>query len=220
MEQMEQWAAVPRGNERGTRSAIEPMLRLWDASPQIPDEWLAYILAVYEYAIAVPRRELGCLSEKCLLQGCRAKLGDYLNRWQQCTTAPDPRYYQRGFITGADMYEKVAKVTGIPLYENPDLMLLPEVSARAFFAWMTDPRLAPEGGLAKYTSDAGFDFAQAFKLHEGLLRMRNSFDMTAVFGEYALTRVTSSYRLFLDCIEAAKVPESARTTLGRTNQER
>ena len=62
-----QLAELPQGNERGTRDANEPILRLWDANPQMPDEWLAYILAIYGVETGgVARRERGCLSDKCV----------------------------------------------------------------------------------------------------------------------------------------------------------
>jgi hypothetical protein len=191
-----QWAALPQGNERGTRDAIEPILTLWDANPQNPDEWLAYMLTIYDYDTGgVARRELGCLSDKCALH-----LHPGAGHW-------DPRYYERGFIkegAGPDIYQKVAKLTGIPVYENPDLMLLPEVSARVFFAWMTDPELSLEGGLAKYTGDRGFDFEAALTEHFRREFPDPSRDILKE-GGYPRTRTARDYQLFMDCIKVAKM---------------
>ena len=102
------------------------------------------------------------------------------------------------------MYQKVEKITGIPVYDNPDLMLVPEVSARVFFAWMTHPELSREGGLAKYTSDRGFDFDKALKDH-----FDNEFPgLPSILkeGGYARKRATRNYPLIMDCIKDWKMP--------------
>jgi predicted chitinase len=49
---------------------------------------------------------------------------------------PGNRYYGRGFFrfsSPAD-YQRVAEITGEPIYDNPDLLLAPDISARVLFA--------------------------------------------------------------------------------------
>jgi hypothetical protein len=99
-------------------------------------------------------------------------------------------------LWGTQNYQRVADVTGIPVYDNPDLMLVPEVSARVLFTWMTDPQLGFDNTLDHYTSGAHFDLVSALKGFRGGPRG----------SETTINYVTEANRRFLKCIQAAKLP--------------
>jgi hypothetical protein len=123
---------------------------------------------------------------------------------------------------GPTNYQKVAKITGEPIYDNPDLLLVPEVSARVLFAWMTDARLAGNGTLDKFTSEARFELEKAYRWHfrevTSLLHPELDFlppEMArltpfSMFYELGLPIVLKKLTEFNDgvmnCIQRAKVP--------------
>ena len=187
---------VRRGLQRRQRDAIEQILRLWDRSPDLTDDrWLAYMLAVVDYESgAVPSREAGCLTEKCTLR-LRQQLG---------LLKPElngNHYYGRGFIqlSSPDNYRRVAEITGEPIYDQPDLLLAPDVSARVLFAWMTDPRLFPNNTLDKFSSSTEFNLEQALGTYLGDPRFREN-----LMFRRALVQVKLSSDRFMGCIAAAK----------------
>ena len=77
------------------------------------------------------------------------------------------RYYGRGLtrLQLPENYRLVAEITGEPVYDHPDLLLDPDVSARVLFAIMTDPRLSPHSTLDKFTTAGEFNFQDAWLTH-------------------------------------------------------
>jgi hypothetical protein len=155
-------AATQRsGLHRRQRDALEQILLLWDRNPQFTDErWLAYMLTSVEKASSgLGQREAGCLTEKCTLRG-------YLARKFQ-PEANGNRYYGRGLtqLQLPENHRLVAEITGEPVYDHPDLLLDPDVSARVLFAIMTDPRLSPHSTLDKFTTAGEFNFQDAWLTH-------------------------------------------------------
>ena len=187
---------VRQGLQRRQRDAIEQILRLWERSPQLTDDrWLAYMLAYVDYVSgAVSFRDGGCLTEKCTLsylQGMSQSTGDSS---YATMLKPEPngnRYYGRGFfqISFPYNYQRVTEITGEPIYDHPDLLLAPDVSARVLFASMTDPRLFPNLTLDKFTTAIGFNLEQALGKHGGLR---------------GLAQVQLSNDRFMACIAVAK----------------
>jgi hypothetical protein len=176
---------------RRQRDSIEEILRLWDANPQIRHkEWLGFMLAhITLSSTALPRRLAGCPSEKCVLR--------HLSHFPSMSGLLQPingkYYYPRGFIAlrGSQDYRRVADVTGIPVYDTPDLLLVPEVSARVLFAWMTDSRLS---SLAKNTSQDGFDLEGALDAYIG--KSKQPHDLNDVKRK----AVKAANELFMRCI--------------------
>jgi hypothetical protein len=186
-----------RGLQRRQRDALEQILLLWDRNPQFTDDrWLSFILALADYESgAVLTREGGCLTEKCTLrtlERMRRRSPIYAKVLEP--DARGNRYYGRGFVqmSFAQNYKKLAEATGEPIYEQPDLLLVPEVSARVLFAWLTVPGMSPQT-LDRVTSADGFDIARAFKAHAGGLK--------------GLEAVKRSDQLFSTCIASAKIAQ-------------
>jgi hypothetical protein len=199
--------AATRGLQRRQRDALEQVLRLWDANPQFSDDrWLAYMLAVVDYESgAVPFREGGCLTEKCALRTLQ-KQSDQLGGIGASALKREPNgnyYYGRGFLqlSRPENYRRVAEITGVPIYDNPDLLLAADAGARVLFAWMTDPRLSPSRTLDAYTKDGLFDLERAFSVH---MTGRPSSDTPAF--RRALAQLEVSNERFANCISAAKSP--------------
>ncbi len=198
-------AAARSGLQRRQRDAIEQVLLLWDRNPQFTDDrWLAYMLAVLDFESGgVPSRDGGCLTDKCALR--------YLERMSRSAGAtykklltPEANgnhYYGRGFLqlSTAETYRRVAEITGEPIYDQPDLLLAPDVSARVLFAWMTDSRLSPNRTVDSFTTAAGFDLDRALGVHLGGLRFRETPLLVRV-----RERVKEANARFAACIASAK----------------
>ena len=193
------------GLQRRQRDAIEQVLQLWDRNPQFTDDrWLAYMLGLIDYESgSVLSRDGGCLTEKCTLRYLQRMAGSAGSFYAKLINpeANGNRYYGRGFIqlAGVDNYKRVADITGEPIYDQPDLLLAPDVSARVLFAWLTDPRLSPNRTLDKFTTAAGFDMEQAARIYIGGPRSRDSPMLRR-----GLALVKASNDRFAACIAAAK----------------
>ena len=204
--------------QRRQKLALEQALRLWDSSPQfVDDRWLAFMLAVIEYETgALPYasdRSGGCMSDKCVLRLIKSQHWDTVY-------APAPngnRYFHRGLIRLRDAknYQKVAEATGEPIYDNPDLLLLPEVSVRALVALMTNPSLSPGSTLDNFTTKDGFDVIRAFGGYYGnknpawksqVKQWTADPSLDPGYGRLILQVRVSSNRS-LECIERAKAPD-------------
>lgn len=193
---------VPERLQRRQRDAFDQILRLWNETPAMQNpRWLAYMLAVVEQETGgVPFREGGCLSEKCSIRTLE-KLEQTLHSSAiQQVLKPDEkgrRYYGRGFLqlSSAQNYRRVSTVTGLPVLEEPDLLLMPEVSARVLFAWMTDPRLSPNRTLDRFTTEDDFDVETAFETYRGG-RLAKDNPLVARLR----ARVVKSYERFYACL--------------------
>ena len=109
------------------------------------------LTSVEKASSGLGQRETGCLTEKCTLRGYLA------DKFQP--EAKGNRYYGRGLtqLQSPENYRLVAEITGEPVYDHPDLLLDPDVSARVLFALMTDPRLSPHSTLDKFTTAGEFN---------------------------------------------------------------
>lgn len=96
--------------------------------------WLAYILATtfHETASTMrPLREYG--------RGNGMTYGRKIKMNRQPYTYPDHIYYGRGYVqlTWYENYELMGKILRIPLLENPDLALKPDIAAKIMLEGMT-----------------------------------------------------------------------------------
>lgn len=98
------------------------------------DRWRAYMLATSYHETAKtmqPIEEYG--------KGRGRKYGKKIKHNGEPYTWPDKIYYGRGDVqlTWYENYEKMGELLGIPLLENPDMALEPEISAKIMIEGMT-----------------------------------------------------------------------------------
>lgn len=113
---------------------IETLLTVFDASCIADIRWRAYILATVYHETAKtmqPIEEYG-----------RGKAYDYgkkLKMSRKTYVTPDKLYYGRGFVqlTWYENYANMGKILGLPLLEQPELLLSPAISARVMIEGMT-----------------------------------------------------------------------------------
>jgi hypothetical protein len=183
--------------ERRRESAVEQVLQSWDRS-QCSEPWLAYLLTVMKYeSNLIPYRAGGCLTDKCAwrLVERAMKLGG--NRFSE-TNRRQPNgnsYYKRGIVAlnGPIDYQMVSKLTDDPIYTSPDLLLVPEVSARAAFVWVQ--QLFPAGACTTATEEDASSYLKYYfrKRGHGIRPGESIADMLG------------SNREFMTCIKAAKI---------------
>lgn len=121
------------------------------------DDWLAYTIALADKVSGgLPLRYGRCLTERCAIRELN-KI-PMLNFFPSFKARLQPdgnnnRYYERGYIqlAGAERYKALAGLMGQPIDRNPDLMLVPVISARAMITWLTDERINPRSTLDKFT---------------------------------------------------------------------
>lgn len=109
-------------------------LDAWDRSGLTDIRWLAYMLATSYHETArtmQPIEEYG--------KGSGRPYGKKLKHSRQPYTWPDKIYYGRGDVqlTWYENYETMGRLLGIPLLEQPELALKPDVSARIMIEGMT-----------------------------------------------------------------------------------
>lgn len=98
------------------------------------DRWRAYMLATSYHETArtmQPIEEYG--------RGKGMSYGRKLKQSRQPYTWPDKLYYGRGDVqlTWYENYEAMGKLLGIPLLEQPELALKPDISAQIMIEGMT-----------------------------------------------------------------------------------
>lgn len=98
------------------------------------DRWRAYMMATSYHETAKtmqPIEEYG--------KGRGRKYGKKIKHNGESYTWPDKIYYGRGDVqlTWYENYEKMGELLGIPLLENPDMALEPEISAKIMIEGMT-----------------------------------------------------------------------------------
>jgi hypothetical protein len=122
---------------RITQSQIEGInfkLAAWGKSGLTDIRWLAYMLATSYHETAKtmqPIEEYG--------KGKGRPYGQKLRHDRKPYTFPDKLYYGRGDVqlTWYENYEAMGKLFGIPLLEQPELALNPEISAKIMIEGMT-----------------------------------------------------------------------------------
>jgi hypothetical protein len=157
---------------------------------------------------AIPYRAGGCLTDKCARHFIEGVLpgasSDYYQRNKPQSNGQ--AYYKRGFATlsGPNAYEKLSKEFDLPIYENPDLLLVPEVSARAFFEWMRDPGLRRVLG-AKLSASLPACASQDFDIEKALKSYLNMTWYRPSKRREAIENMNAANGLFASCIREAKV---------------
>jgi putative chitinase len=124
-------------SDRITQSQVEGInfkLTAWEKSGLIDIRWLAYMLATSYHETArtmQPIEEYG--------KGKGRPYGQKLRHDRKPYTFPDKLYYGRGDVqlTWYENYEAMGKLLGIPLLEQPELALKPDVSAKIMIEGMT-----------------------------------------------------------------------------------
>jgi putative chitinase len=109
-------------------------LTAWERSGLTDIRWLAYMLATSYHETAQtmqPIEEYG--------KGRGKPYGQKLRHDRKPYTFPDKLYYGRGDVqlTWYENYEAMGKLLGIPLLEQPELALKPDVSAKIMIEGMT-----------------------------------------------------------------------------------
>ena len=124
-------------SSRITQSQVDGVnfkLTAWEKSGLADIRWLAYMLATSYHETAKtmqPIEEYG--------KGKGRPYGQKLRHDRKPYTFPDKLYYGRGDVqlTWYENYEIMGKLLGIPLLEQPELALKPDVSARIMIEGMT-----------------------------------------------------------------------------------
>jgi putative chitinase len=122
---------------RITQSQVDGLnfkLTAWERSGLADIRWLAYMLATSYHETArtmQPIEEYG--------KGRGKPYGQKLRHDRKPYTFPDKLYYGRGDVqlTWYENYEFMGKLLGIPLLEQPELALKPDVSAKIMIEGMT-----------------------------------------------------------------------------------
>jgi putative chitinase len=109
-------------------------LTAWERSGLADIRWLAYMLATSYHETAQtmqPIEEYG--------KGRGKPYGQKLRHDRKPYTFPDKLYYGRGDVqlTWYENYEAMGKLLGIPLLEQPELALKPDISAQIMIEGMT-----------------------------------------------------------------------------------
>ena len=122
---------------RITQSQVEGInfkLTAWEKSGLTDIRWLAYMLATSYHETArtmQPIEEYG--------KGRGKPYGQKLRHDRKPYAFPDKLYYGRGDVqlTWYENYEAMGKLLGIPLLEQPELALKPDISAQIMIEGMT-----------------------------------------------------------------------------------
>ena len=122
---------------RLTQSQVDGInfkLNAWNQSGLKDPRWLAYMLATSYHETArtmQPIEEYG--------RGRGKPYGQKLKYSREPYTHPDKIYYGRGDVqlTWYENYELMGKLLGIPLLEQPELALRPDISAKIMIEGMT-----------------------------------------------------------------------------------
>ena len=124
-------------SDRITQSQVKGInfkLTAWERSGLTDIRWLAYMLATSYHETAQtmqPIEEYG--------KGRGKPYGQKLRHDRKPYTFPDKLYYGRGDVqlTWYENYEAMGKLLGIPLLEQPELALKPDISAQIMIEGMT-----------------------------------------------------------------------------------
>ena len=124
-------------SDRITQNQIDGLnfkLAAWEKSGLTDIRWLAYMLATSYHETAKtmqPIEEYG--------RGKGRPYGQKLRHDGKPYAFPDKLYYGRGDVqlTWYENYEAMGKLLGIPLLEQPELALVPEISAKIMIEGMT-----------------------------------------------------------------------------------
>lgn len=118
---------------QGRVDNIEVILKEWECSGLTDLRWLAYMFATTYHETAhtmQPIEEFG--------KGIGKDYGKKLKMSRQPYEYPDKIYFGRGYVqlTWYENYEKMGKILGVPLLEQPELALKPEIAVKIMFEGM------------------------------------------------------------------------------------
>ena len=196
---------APFGNRLSQQQVegVERILDVWDAEHLGSDpRWLAYILATAFHETGgkmVPVREGFATTDAGARHAVRGR------RYARPDAVTGEVYYGRGDVqlTWAKNYRAMGSLLNLPLYEQPDLALDPEVSAKILVEGM----LRGKSGRGDFTGKSLEDYFNATKDDpEGARRVINDTDKASLIAGY--------HHNFLDSIEEAqKVADKPCTSL-------
>ena len=149
------------------QAQVESIEAILDACSHIEDDrWVAYMLGTTYHETAhrmVPVEEIG--------KGKGKRYGKKIKQNGQPYEYPDKIYYGRGFVqlTWYENYERMGNILNIPLLEQPELALDPEISAKILVEGMTRG-LFTGRKLSDYFNSAKEDWINARRIVNGLDR--------------------------------------------------
>ena len=141
--------------------------------------WIAYMMATSYHETAKtmqPIEEYG--------KGKGYDYGKKLKRSRVAYVNPDKIYYGRGLVqlTWFENYQYMGKLLGLPLLQNPELLLTMEVSVKVMMEGMTKGKSSfgdfTGVSLENYFNDTKTDWINARKIINGL-------DAAEIISEYA-----------------------------------
>jgi hypothetical protein len=148
-----------------TQAQVNSIEAILDECANIDDaRMVAYILGTTYHETArrmLPITELG--------KGRNMKYGKKIKQNGEPYDYPYKIYYGRGFVqlTWYDNYEKMGKILNIPLLEQPELALIPEISAKIMVEGMTRG-LFTGRKLSDYFNQEKEDWINARRIVNGL----------------------------------------------------
>ena len=166
---------------RITQSQIEGInfkLAAWEKSGLTDIRWLAYMLATSYHETAKtmqPIEEYG--------KGKGRPYGQKLRHDRKPYTFPDKLYYGRGDVqlTWYENYEFMGKLLGIPLLEQPELALKPDISAQIMIEGMTSGK-SNRGDFTGVSLENYFNAAKDDPVHAR--RIINGLDKANLIATY------------------------------------
>lgn len=173
------------------RRGLEQKLTAFERYDIADDRWRAYMLATSFHETAgtmLPVEEAG--------RGRGRPYGEKRKRDGTLYHVPDRIYYGRGDVqlTWYENYERMGQLLRLPLLEQPELALMPEISARIMIEGMTRG-ISARGdftGLAleDFFNDRRDDPLQARKVVNGMDRAR----LIAQYHKHFLTALRNTTR--------------------------
>lgn len=172
-------------------AGTEAILNEWQKSGYKDLRWLAYMLATVYHETATtmyPIEEYG--------KGRGRVYGKKIRMDRKPYTTPDKIYYGRGYVqlTWFENYERMGKLLNLPLLNQPELLLNPDISARVMFEGMTKGKSLRGDftgkSLENYFYESKEDWRNARRIINGL----DKADLIAGYG-----------RKFLRCIQNANL---------------
>lgn len=148
---------------------IDFKLEAWNNSGLQDIRWLAYMLATSYHETAKtmqPVAEYG--------KGKGKRYGKKIKHDGSAYVFPDEIYYGRGDVqlTWYENYDEMGRLISLPLLENPDLALIPEVSAIIMIEGMTKGKSGKGDftgvSLENFFNDSKDDPLNARKIINGL----------------------------------------------------
>lgn len=150
---------------------IEAILNRWRMSGFKDLRWLAYMLGTTYHETArtmYPIEEYG--------KGKGKRYGKKIKQSGETYIEPDKIYYGRGYVqlTWYENYERMGRILNIPLLQQPELALRPDIAANIMFEGMTKS-LSLKGDftghyLEQYFNDTREDWMNARRIINGLDR--------------------------------------------------